>query len=61
MHLMLDTFLDKQAVSLGIPGIKSAGDGESFTAIWERDLASRFGQHGLCTSRSASAAAREDD
>jgi len=36
-------FFDKQAVSLGIPGIKSAGDGESFTAIWERDLASRFG------------------
>lgn len=36
-------FFDKNAVALGIPGIKSTADGSSFTAIWEQDLASRFG------------------
>ncbi|HEY9773633.1 MAG TPA: serine/threonine-protein kinase [Planktothrix sp.] len=34
---------DKRAVALGIPGIQSAPQDESFTALWERDLASRFG------------------
>lgn len=36
-------FFDKNAVSLGIPGIQAAPDDKNFTAIWEQDLASRFG------------------
>lgn len=34
---------DRNAVALGIPGIQANLNDESFTAIWERDLASRFG------------------
>ncbi len=36
-------FFDKKAVALGIPGITAAPEDKSFTAIWEQDLASRFG------------------
>jgi serine/threonine protein kinase len=38
-----DCYFDKTAVSLGIPGIRINPENNSFTAIWERDLASRFG------------------
>ncbi len=34
---------DRKAVEMGIPGIQANPNDESFTAIWERDLASRFG------------------
>jgi Protein kinase domain len=34
---------DRKAVEMGIPGIQANQKDESFTAIWERDLASRFG------------------
>lgn len=34
---------DKKAIEMGIPGIQANPTDESFTAIWERDLASRFG------------------
>lgn len=34
---------DRKAVEMGIPGIQANPSDESFTAIWERDLASRFG------------------
>ncbi|CAN5295672.1 hypothetical protein BH10CYA1_BH10CYA1_28800 [soil metagenome] len=34
---------DRKAVEMGIPGIQANPNNESFTAIWERDLASRFG------------------
>ncbi|HEY9713400.1 MAG TPA: hypothetical protein V6C72_08010, partial [Chroococcales cyanobacterium] len=36
-------YFDKNAVSLGIPGVRTNPDDQSFTAIWEQDLASRFG------------------
>lgn len=34
---------DRRSVEMGIPGIQHNPNDESFTAIWERDLASRFG------------------